>query len=147
MLYIFSSSCLILSGLRANEHITSIPDELPCRSIFAANSQLRALHRPLEKTELHLPASPNRGYPQIGAKRGLKRALGGNSAETGVSFKLLRVGGVLAFDDYLWFEQLPYGQDPIRSPKPAIDAFTMIFGRKLNYIHVGYQLYVTKTAN
>ena len=38
-------------------------------------------------------------------------------------FTLLRVGGLMAFDDYLWAEQLPYGKDPLRCPKPAIDAF------------------------
>lgn len=47
-----------------------------------------------------------------------------------LGFKLLRVGGVMAFDDYLWAEDLPTGRDPIRCPKPAIDTFTNLFCRK-----------------
>ncbi|MDA8024992.1 MAG: class I SAM-dependent methyltransferase [Actinomycetota bacterium] len=63
-----------------------------------------------------------------------------------IAFKLLSNGGIIAFDDYLWFESLPYGQDPIRSPKPAIDAFTTLFGRRLKYVHSGYQVYLQKTV-
>lgn len=64
-----------------------------------------------------------------------------------LSFKLLRVGGVIAFDDYLWPEALPGGLDPIRCPKLAIDAFTNIYSRKLRIIpaHL-YQFYVQKIA-
>lgn len=65
-----------------------------------------------------------------------------------LSFKLLKVGGVIAFDDYLWSEQLPGGVDPIRCPKPAIDAFTNIYCRKLSLIQAPlYQLYIQKTAD
>ena len=64
-----------------------------------------------------------------------------------LSFKLLRVGGVIAFDDYLWAENLPYGIDPVRCPKPAIDAFTNIFCRKIRIIQAPlYQLYIQKTV-
>ena len=48
-----------------------------------------------------------------------------------LGFKLLKVNGFIAFDDYLWQEQLPYGTDPIRCPKPGIDAFTNIYCRKI----------------
>jgi predicted O-methyltransferase YrrM len=48
-------------------------------------------------------------------------------------FRLLRVGGVMAFDDYLWVENLPTGVDPIRSPKLAIDSFTNIYIRKIKF--------------
>jgi len=64
-----------------------------------------------------------------------------------LSFKLLRVGGILAFDDYLWNEALPYGVDPIRSPKIAIDAFCNIFCRKVKVLSGGRgQLYTRKIA-
>jgi hypothetical protein len=43
-----------------------------------------------------------------------------------LAFKLLRVGGTLGFDDYLWAEELPTGKDPLQCPKPAIDAFVNI---------------------
>jgi predicted O-methyltransferase YrrM len=65
-----------------------------------------------------------------------------------MSFKLLRVNGVIAFDDYLWQEQLSYGTDPIRCPKMAIDAFVNIYCRKLRVISAPlYQLYVQKVSN
>jgi predicted O-methyltransferase YrrM len=65
-----------------------------------------------------------------------------------LSFRLLREGGVMAFDDYLWSENLSYGLDPIRCPKPAIDVFTNIYCRKLRIISAPlYQLYIEKTAN
>jgi predicted O-methyltransferase YrrM len=64
-----------------------------------------------------------------------------------LSFKLLRVGGVIAFDDYLWAENLPYGTDLVRCPKLAIDAFTNIFCRKIEIIQAPlYQLYLKKTV-
>lgn len=65
-----------------------------------------------------------------------------------LSFCLLKVGGVIAFDDYLWSENLPYGKDPIRCPKVAIDAFTNIYARKTNIISAPlYQLYVEKVSD
>jgi predicted O-methyltransferase YrrM len=68
-------------------------------------------------------------------------------ADAVLAFGLLRIGGVMAFDDYLWAENLPYGKDPVRSPKIAIDAFTTIYCRKLNILSAPlYQLYVQKTA-
>ncbi len=65
-----------------------------------------------------------------------------------LSFRLLRKNGVIAFDDYLWQEPLPYGIDPIRCPKPAIDAFTNLYCRKIRVIPAPlYQLYVEKTGD
>lgn len=65
-----------------------------------------------------------------------------------LGFRLLRVGGVMAFDDYLWAEKLPYGTDPIRCPKPAIDAFTTLYCRKLRILEAPlYQIYVQKTGD
>lgn len=65
-----------------------------------------------------------------------------------MSFRLLRLGGVLAFDDYLWSEDLPYGKDPLRCPKPAIDAFYMLYMRKLRPLAAPVtQFYVTKISD
>jgi predicted O-methyltransferase YrrM len=62
-----------------------------------------------------------------------------------LGFKLLRPGGVIAFDDYLWSEDLPGGKDPLRCPKPAIDAFVNLYFRKLNVLSAPlYQLYCQK---
>jgi len=65
-----------------------------------------------------------------------------------LAFRLLRVNGLIAFDDYLWQEHLPNGVDPIRCPKPAIDAFTNIYCRKIKIIGAPlYQLYVQKLSD
>lgn len=65
-----------------------------------------------------------------------------------LSFRLLRKNGVIAFDDYLWQERLPYGVDPIRCPKIAIDAFTNIYCRDIRILKAPlYQLYIQKTSD
>ena len=64
-----------------------------------------------------------------------------------LGFNLLKVGGVIGFDDYLWSEALPYGKDPLRMPKFAIDSFINIYIRKLDFIKTGnQQLYVQKKS-
>lgn len=65
-----------------------------------------------------------------------------------VGFKLLRVGGTMAFDDYLWSDKLAGMKDPIRMPKPAIDAFVNLNLRKLQQLNAPcIQLYVQKIAD
>lgn len=62
-----------------------------------------------------------------------------------LAFQLLRTGGVIAFDDYLWGEDLPYGRDPLRCPKLAIDSFVNTFIRKLEVISAPLnQIYLIK---
>jgi hypothetical protein len=51
-------------------------------------------------------------------------------------FKLLKIEGVMIFDDYLWQERLTGGVDLVRCPKPAIDAFVNIFCRKVRVLNV-----------
>ncbi|CAE6769937.1 class I SAM-dependent methyltransferase [Paraburkholderia haematera] len=65
-----------------------------------------------------------------------------------LGFKLLRTGGVIAFDDYLWCEDPASGKDPLRCPKPAIDAFVNLNFRKLQVLSAPlYQLYVQKLSD
>lgn len=65
-----------------------------------------------------------------------------------ISFRLLKINGILIFDDYLWAEPLPYGVDPIRCPKSAIDAFTTIYCRKTRIISAPLrQLYIQKISD
>jgi predicted O-methyltransferase YrrM len=64
-----------------------------------------------------------------------------------MAFKLLKVNGVMVFDDYLWSETTPPETDPMRCPKPAIDAFVNTYVRKLSVLRAPlYQLYVQKIA-
>jgi predicted O-methyltransferase YrrM len=65
-----------------------------------------------------------------------------------LSFKLLKVSGVIAFDDYLWHEKLPGGKDLLRCPKPAIDAFVNINFKNINVLQAPlYQLYIRKISD
>jgi predicted O-methyltransferase YrrM len=63
-----------------------------------------------------------------------------------LAFQLLRVGGLMIFDDYLWSMEAPGQQDPLNMPKPAIDAFLNIFQRKMFIVRGApiYQLFATK---
>ena len=66
-------------------------------------------------------------------------------ADAVLAFRLLRVGGIMAFDDYLWAENLPGGPDLIRMPKPAIDAFINLHFRQLRVLPAPQrQIYVEK---
>jgi predicted O-methyltransferase YrrM len=65
-----------------------------------------------------------------------------------LGFKLLRVGGCMAFDDYLWSERLTYGRDPLRCPKLAIDSFTNLFFRKIEIMNETLtQVFVVKLSD
>jgi len=63
-----------------------------------------------------------------------------------MAFQLLRVGGVMIFDDYLWCPQPAVEQDTLNIPKAAIDSFINLFQRKLRVISglPIYQLYIEK---
>lgn len=68
-------------------------------------------------------------------------------ADAVLGFRLLKVGGVMIFDDYLWSENLPSGRDLLRCPKLAIDAFVNCYFRKVMVISISrHQLYVRKVA-
>jgi predicted O-methyltransferase YrrM len=63
-----------------------------------------------------------------------------------LGFRLLRVGGIMAFDDYLGG-----AGDLLTRPKLGIDAFTNLYLRKVQIISISnyqfYQLYVRKIAD
>jgi len=59
-----------------------------------------------------------------------------------MSWPLLKKGGIMVFDDYLWGDMTK----PNHVPKPAIDAFVNIFIEELKVTHVGYQFIVRKTV-
>src|SRR6185312_6234037 len=68
-------------------------------------------------------------------------------ADAVLAFQLLKLGGVLVFDDYLWAMEPLGRQDFYNMPKPAIDAFVNVFQRKLRLVSAPlYQLYAVKTA-
>ncbi len=65
-----------------------------------------------------------------------------------LGFQLLRPGGVIVFDDYLWHMEADGSQDHYNMPKPAIDAFVNIYRRKLAVFSAPlYQLLVRKLSD
>jgi len=65
-----------------------------------------------------------------------------------LAFQLVRIGGVMIFDDYLWSMELPLYADPLNTPKLAIDTFTTIYARKVRVLPdlPNAQCYVEKIA-
>ena len=55
-------------------------------------------------------------------------------------FGLLRVNGIMLFDDYLWEDE----EDHMLRCKASIDAFTNAYRKQLNFMLINYQLAVQK---
>lgn len=69
-------------------------------------------------------------------------------ADAILAFELLRKGGIIAFDDYLWGGPVPQQRDLLSTPKIAIDTFTNIFFKKVAIASAPlYQIYATKIAD
>ncbi len=58
-----------------------------------------------------------------------------------LAWGLLKVGGLIIFDDYAWPAPPDYNH-----PKMAVDAFVTVFGNKLKLLHQGHQVIVERTA-
>jgi predicted O-methyltransferase YrrM len=58
-----------------------------------------------------------------------------------LTWDLLKTGGVMIFDDYLWRKERP----PIERPELAIDAFLEIFSDRYRLKHSAYQVIIEKT--
>lgn len=56
------------------------------------------------------------------------------------SFRLLKRGGIMGFDDYKWKDRA----FPGAIPKPAIKAFLSIYRRKITVLWKGYQVWIRK---
>ena len=57
-----------------------------------------------------------------------------------LSWNALKPGGIMAFDDYEWGSDLPFGQQP----KPAIDLFITLMKEHLELLGSGSQVWVRK---
>jgi predicted O-methyltransferase YrrM len=58
------------------------------------------------------------------------------------AYECLKVGGILAFDDYSWSG----ANDLADRPQMAIDAFIQIYRKRVTLIYKGYQLWVKKVG-
>jgi len=61
-----------------------------------------------------------------------------------LSFELLKINGIMGFDDYLW--KLPNSNNLLTNPKIAIDAFTNIFSLRSEIFRpiLNHQVYIKK---
>jgi len=57
-----------------------------------------------------------------------------------LSFSLLKKGGIMIFDDYLWFQMKKF----IDNPKIAIDAFLEIYADKIIILYKNHQVIIEK---
>jgi GR25 family glycosyltransferase involved in LPS biosynthesis len=60
-----------------------------------------------------------------------------------LSWNILKINGIMAFDDYEW--RHPDGQE--YDPKKAIDAFLDIYRSKISVMHMGWQVWIRKLAD
>ena len=58
------------------------------------------------------------------------------------AIEVLKIGGVLAFDDYYWDP----GQGPAFRPRPAIDAVLACYSNRLSVLEIERQVWLVKTA-
>jgi predicted O-methyltransferase YrrM len=58
-----------------------------------------------------------------------------------LTFRLVKPGGVVIFDDYLWRPDL----GPLETPRLAIDAFLDVFRGQYRVLGSGYQVAIQKT--
>ena len=61
-----------------------------------------------------------------------------------LSWDLLKLNGILIFDDYRWN---PFEEDVLMGPKKAIDAFMECFDGEYVLMHMDYQVMLRKTHN
>ncbi|TDQ59838.1 methyltransferase family protein [Mesocricetibacter intestinalis] len=66
-----------------------------------------------------------------------------------LAHRLCKIGGIIAFDDYLWSPNRPTQDDHYLLVKPAVDHYVNTYQRKLQVIQMQqlYQLYVKKLAD
>lgn len=63
-------------------------------------------------------------------------------ADAVMAWKLLRMHGIMIFDDYLWGDP----RMPLSRPKIAIDAFMNIYGGEINVMNIGLQMIIKKVT-
>lgn len=70
-------------------------------------------------------------------------------ADAVMSFQLLRTGGLMIFDDYLWNMEFCGDKELLNTPKLAIDSFCNVFHKHIKIIRglPLYQLYLQKVSD
>ena len=60
--------------------------------------------------------------------------------DASLGWKALKRGGIMAFDDYLWGEGLPFE----KRPQPAIDLFLTLLKDQIELLDTGSQVWIRK---
>lgn len=60
------------------------------------------------------------------------------------SFRLLKIGGIMETDDYLW-DHPDWNQEG--TPKAAVDAFLSIYASKIKILHMDWLVWIQKIAD
>ncbi len=61
--------------------------------------------------------------------------------DASLAFPLLKQGGIMAFDDYLWHHDT---NNPELEPKPGVDSFLKEFGGFIKILNIDYQVWIEK---
>ncbi len=64
-----------------------------------------------------------------------------------LSWELLKIGGVMAFDDYQWSDYSSGKEISSMSPKPAIDGFLSSNFNTYDLLHKDYQIHILKRSD
>ena len=135
-------TCWLLENVATapDARITCIdPIEQPCFwSNIAASNGLEKVELKLGSSREILPTLRPGAYDFIFVD-GDHSAIGALE-DAVLSFRLAKVGGMIAFDDYKW----KLGPD---RPKPAVDAFLSIYRSKIKVLTKNYQVWIRKIAD
>jgi predicted O-methyltransferase YrrM len=101
-------------------------------SVYKGTSVQHLAHWLVEKPEDH----PSFDFIYIDGSHIAKDVM----TDACMAWPLLKQGGIMVFDDYLWGE----ARDILHRPKVAIDTFVDLFSEEVEMIHIGYQLIVRK---
>ena len=63
--------------------------------------------------------------------------------DAAMSFPMLKSGGIMAFDDYGWFDP-KQAKTIIDTPRPAINFFLASFSDQIEVIHKNFQVWIKK---
>jgi predicted O-methyltransferase YrrM len=132
------------------------PGMAPIESLFHRFSQNIAESGHTEKVTVHRGQSW-KGLAQLLSEdvRADFVLVDGSHAATDVlsdltmAWRLLKVGGILIADDYLWSDKAAGQNTPLDTPKIAVDAFTTIYSKQLTLFRYQrlYQLAMQKIAD
>ena len=119
---------------RFRHNVFVAAEKFPCRRIFQSKStSVQELAHWLVEAPEDLPTFD---FIYIDGSHIAKDVL----TDACMAWPLLKQGGIMVFDDYLWGES----RDILHRPKMATDFFVNVFAEGLDIVHIGHQFAVRK---